>query len=67
VLTKKKTVHTKTPVLTTCKTSKSWVKRVAKDPKDTPSIAVKQMPVNSPIWKRTSPGSQRISQNILFD
>lgn len=44
---------TKTPVLTTLKTSTSLVNKVAKELKETPKITAKETPATNPIWKST--------------
>lgn len=44
-------IHTSNPDLTIPNTSESLVNREAKEPKDTPNMIAKEMPVNSPIWE----------------
>jgi hypothetical protein len=55
-------VHTNTPVLTIPKTSASLVNTVAKEPKERPRIAAKQIPVTNPIWKNMP--HQVLKQNL---
>lgn len=43
-------IHTNNPDLTIPNTSESLVNNVANDPKDTPNMIAKEMPVNSPVW-----------------
>ena len=44
-------IHTSKPDLTILNTSESLVNNVAKEPKDTPNMIAKEMPVNSPVWE----------------
>lgn len=45
-----KWIHTSIPDLTIRSTSASVVNKVAIEPKDTPNIIAKEMPVINPVW-----------------